>query len=45
MNLTERQIGDYTVVELTGRLTVNDDPGRLRVGAAGGHLWSAYVAV
>jgi anti-anti-sigma factor len=34
MNLTERQIGDYTVVELTGRLTVNDDPGRLRQAVA-----------
>jgi anti-anti-sigma factor len=34
MNFTERQTGEYTIVELSGRLTVNDDPGRLRQAVA-----------
>jgi len=30
MNVREHQDGEYTIVELSGRLTVNDDPGALR---------------
>jgi len=30
MDVRERQMGDVTVVELAGRLTVNDHPGVLR---------------
>src|SRR5262245_43905879 len=34
MELRERQIGDITVVELAGRLTVNDQPGMLKEAVA-----------
>ena len=34
MELRERQIGDFTIIELAGRLTVNDQPGLLREGVA-----------
>jgi anti-sigma B factor antagonist len=30
MEIRERQTGDRTVVELSGRMTVNDQPGQLR---------------
>ena len=30
MQISERQEGDCTILELTGRLTVNDQPGLLR---------------
>ena len=30
MEMRERQVGDCTVIELAGRLTVNDGPGLLR---------------
>ena len=30
MNFKERQIGEITLVEVSGRLTVNDEPGRIR---------------
>ena len=34
MDFKQRQTGEYTIVELSGRLTVNDDPGRLRQAVA-----------
>jgi anti-sigma B factor antagonist len=34
MELKERQIGNITVVELAGRLTVNDQPGALKEAVA-----------
>jgi len=34
MNYQERHTGEYTIVELSGRLTVNDDAGRLRQAVA-----------
>lgn len=34
MELRERQIGDVAVVELSGRLTVNDQPGMLKDAVA-----------
>ena len=34
MNYKERQTAEYTIVELSGRLTVNDDPGQLRQAVA-----------
>src|SRR5215470_16025784 len=34
MELKERQVGDFTVVELAGRLTVNDQPGLLKEAIA-----------
>lgn len=34
MEIRERQIGDHTIVELKGRLTVNDQPGLLRQAVA-----------
>lgn len=34
MTFKERQTGEYTLVELSGRLTVNDEPGRLRQAVA-----------
>ncbi len=34
MQIQERQVGDVTVFELTGRLTVNDQPGVLREAVA-----------
>ena len=34
MNIQERQIGEITVIELSGRLTVNDQPGLLRDAVA-----------
>jgi anti-sigma B factor antagonist len=30
MDIKEHQTGEYTLVELRGRLTVNDNPGRIR---------------
>jgi anti-sigma B factor antagonist len=30
MQLTERRIGDVTILDLSGKLTVNDDAGRLK---------------
>ena len=35
MEIRERQLGELTVVELTGRLTVNDKPGVLKEAVAG----------
>ena len=34
MDIRERQVGELTVVELTGRLTVNDQPGLLKEAVA-----------
>jgi anti-sigma B factor antagonist len=34
MNFKEHHTAEYTLVELSGRLTVNDDPGRLRQAVA-----------
>src|SRR5215510_15986815 len=34
MEIRERQLGELTVVELTGRLTVNDQPGLLKEAVA-----------
>ena len=35
MEIRERQLGELMVVELTGRLTVNDKPGVLKEAVAG----------
>lgn len=35
MEIRERQLGPATVVELSGRLTVNDQPGLLKEAVAG----------
>jgi anti-sigma B factor antagonist len=34
MDFKQRQTGEFTIVELSGRLTVNDDPGMLREAVA-----------
>ena len=34
MNFKENQTGEYPLVELSGRLTVNDEPGRFRQAVA-----------
>ena len=34
MDIRERQVGELTVVELVGRITVNDDPGLLKEAVA-----------
>ena len=34
MDIRERQIGGVTIVELSGRLTVNDQPGQLKQALA-----------
>lgn len=34
MNFREHQTSEYTIVELSGRLTVNDDPGMIRQAVA-----------
>ena len=34
MDIRERQIGGVTIVELSGRLTVNDQPGQLKQAVA-----------
>ena len=34
MDIRERQSGDLTILELTGRLTVNDQPGLLKEAVA-----------
>ena len=30
MQLSERRVGDVTILDVAGRLTLNDDPGRLK---------------
>jgi anti-sigma B factor antagonist len=35
MEIRERQTGEVAIVELSGRLTVNDQPGRLKDAVAG----------
>jgi anti-sigma B factor antagonist len=34
MDIRERQVGGVTIVELSGRLTVNDQPGQLKQAVA-----------
>jgi anti-sigma B factor antagonist len=35
MEIRERRVGDVAIVELSGRLTVNDQPGMLKEAVAG----------
>ena len=34
MEIRERQSGDVAIVELAGRLTINDEPGQLKEAVA-----------
>ncbi len=45
MQLRERQQGDHAVFELSGRLTVNDEPGALRQAVADAVLRGARHVV